>query len=496
MRSYFGRLWRSLTIKKKITTFTAMVFMVCITSLIFDAWIVKYSVVDFNQILEDNSVCINYAQAMETESYLFQNHVQNPEEVSRETLEKAMQETKAAVNALPYDYETIGEQRYSQTWSIRNTYEVYVERRTAFLEKGIDNKSYINDLYELYDMQEYLIRYGDNLTTLTMEDGNEVYGEMLPVLLSMPWLLFIFGCLVVYVLVKLSGVMYRTIVNPVMKLVDASKKIAGNDFFVEDVKVENDDELGELVKAFNKMKFATGEYITALEEKRETLDLLHEEELENLEMEKQLEAMKLELLKSQVNPHFLFNTLNVISGMANLEDAETTETMIKALSSLFRYNLKTSDFEVSLARELKVVEDYMYLQQMRFGDRISYDISCNADEELCIVPAFTFQPLVENCILHGLAGKEEGGKIRIRIYEEKKNLVICIGDNGVGMKPEDLEDLREKLTQQKNPEENRVGIGVGNIYRRIYSMYPGGSMEIYSKYNAGTVVKVVIPQQR
>lgn len=118
--------------------------------------------------------------------------------------------------------------------------------------------------------------------------------------------------------------------------------------------MQNEDELGELVHAFNKMKYATGEYIMALEEKRKTLDLLHEEELEKLETEKRLEMIKLELLKSQINPHFLFNTLNVISGMARLEEAQTTEKMILALSSLFRYNLKTPEQFVLLAKELNV----------------------------------------------------------------------------------------------------------------------------------------------
>lgn len=495
MRKNFGQWWQSLIIKKKIASFTGVVFVVCALSVIFDIWIVKFSLVDFNQILEENAKSIQLVQALESERNIFMDYVQKQENVTWETLEIAIENTQKAVDALPYDYEIVGETRYSQMWSICNMYEVYQQRRIDFLSQGRDNPSYINDLYEIYDIQAYLIKYANNLMTYTLEAGNEVYGQIVPKLLSVPWVIAIFGIILLVIMIKLSDLMNKTIISPVMKLVTTSKKIAENDFFVEDVQVENQDELGELVKAFNKMKFATGEYIMALEEKRKTLDLLHEEELEKLEVENQLEVMKLELLKSQVNPHFLFNTLNVISGMANLEDAETTEKMIKALSSLFRYNLKTSDFEVPLARELKVVEDYMYLQQMRFGERISYDIVCTADEERNIVPAFTFQPLVENCILHGLSRKEEGGRIRVRVRKVEDKLMIYIGDTGRGMTEEELAALREKLQKQKNQEEDHVGIGVGNIYRRIYAMYPEGAMEIYSKYKAGTVVKVVIPQK-
>ena len=246
--------------------------------------------------------------------------------------------------------------------------------------------------------------------------------------------------------------------------------------------------LVNLVRAFNKMKYATGEYIQALEEKRKTLDLLHEEELEKLETEKRLEMTKLELLKSQINPHFLFNTLNVIGGMASLEEAETTEKMIRALSALFRYNLKNQDTEVCLSQELKIMEDYMYLQQMRFGDRITYRKDCSVDADKVIVPAFTFQPLVENAIIHGLSKKEEGGTVRVHIWQKDGFTLITIGDNGLGMDEAALMHLRGELEK----EDGKTGIGLGNIFRRIRAMYQDGNVEIYSKKDVGTVVKIQI----
>ena len=169
MRNYFGQQWQALTIKRKIATFTGVVFVVCALSLIFDVWIVKFSLVDFNQILEENSISIELVQSLEAERSIFMDYVQNPEEVTLEMLEEAMENTQNAVDKLPYDYEAIGEVRYSQTWSIWNVYEVYRERRSNFLEQGRDNPSYINDLYEIYDIQAYLIKYANNMMTDTLE---------------------------------------------------------------------------------------------------------------------------------------------------------------------------------------------------------------------------------------------------------------------------------------------------------------------------------------
>ena len=112
------------------------------------------------------------------------------------------------------------------------------------------------------------------------------------------WLWYL-GIILVTGMMELAALMNQTIISPVVALVKAAQRIAANDFFVEDVQVQNEDELGELVHAFNKMKYATGEYIMALEEKRKTLDLLHEEELGKLETEKRLEMIKLELLKAR-----------------------------------------------------------------------------------------------------------------------------------------------------------------------------------------------------
>lgn len=492
MREQILQKWQSLTITKKIATFTGTVFLIILLSVIFDIWVVRFSLFDFNGILQDNAKTSELVQSLEEESERFRGYIKSPGEEESKLLMETMERTEKAVYDLPFVYSQIGEERYAKTWSIRNSYEVYCTKRDAVLVMEENYPEYINRLYEVYDMQQYIQEYARTLMNDTIEDGSIAYGEKVPGLVSVPLIVILVALILLCGMLELARLMNSTIISPVMELVYASQKIAANDFFVEDVKVENKDEMGELVRAFNKMKYATGEYILALEEKRKTLDLLHAEELEKLETEKQLEAIKLELLKSQINPHFLFNTLNVIGGMANLEDAATTEKMIKALSSLFRYNLKTPQVEVPLVQELKVVEDYMYLQQMRFGSRISYRIVCRVNEELVLIPTFTFQPLVENAIIHGLSPKEEGGQIRIHIWQEDELLCITVGDNGIGMAEDELLILRERLMQG---EDGQVGIGLGNIYRRILTMYQNSKVEVYSKKDAGTVIRIEIPQK-
>jgi Predicted signal transduction protein with a C-terminal ATPase domain len=178
--------------------------------------------------------------------------------------------------------------------------------------------------------------------------------------------------------------------------------------------------------------------------------------------------------------------------MAKLEEAGVTDKMINSLSNLFRYNLKTMETEVPLSHELKIVDDYMYLQQMRFGSRITYEKSVSPESRDVIIPSFSLQPIVENAIIHGLSKKEQGGRIYIRACLRQQMVVISVMDSGAGMDKETLHALREALGMRAT---SRVGIGLGNIYKRVQMMYEDADIQIYSKKNTGTVVQMKLPQR-
>lgn len=496
MRRLLKNTWQSLKIKNKITLYTDIVLFIILLSIFLAVWAIKSSLLDFSAILEDNSLVSDFVQCMEKEADLFERYAKTGKEDVYQELETAIKDTEKMTARLPYDYQKIGAVRYAKTWSILNMYRVYCDSRDRILDMEEKNDDKIGSLYEVYEIQGYLLNYAEQLMRVTLEDSVNDYVGKVKTILFIPVVLIILELIFFLCIRKMSELLNTSIVSPVMDLAEASRKIAENDFFIDDVKIQSQDEMGELVHAFNKMKYATGEYIMALEEKRKALDLYHAEELEKLEMAGRLDAMELDLLKNQINPHFLFNTLNVISGMANLEGAQTTEAMIQSLSYLFRYNLKTPEEKVTLARELKVVRDYMFIQQKRFGNRITYEIDCQTDAETVVIPTFTFQPLVENAIIHGLSDKEEGGHIFIRVRQVMGRICIVVADNGMGMKLADLQDLRNRLRQEETDKSGRNSIGLFNIYKRIHTMYADGKMRIHSKEGVGTIISIRIPDER
>ena len=486
-------IWLTISIKKKIGIFAAMVILIMALSATFSICIMNFSLGGFNTILNDNSRCHDFQEALDLEIESFADYIRDATPDTRDQYVLSCVRTERCLRSLPFDYARIGTERYARTWSILNGYETYQAYRDELAETQVRESDFVERLYRVYKMQEYLQTYARRLVQVTLKEGNDSYQEKVPVFYNMPYLILAISAVLMGFVMFLTKILSNALVSPAVLLAQCARKIAKNDFTGEDPSVENRDEMGELVRAFNKMKRSTKGYIDTLKENHRMSELLHREEIERVEMEKQLSGARLELLKSQINPHFLFNTLNMIACMAKLEEAVTTERMISSMSSLFRYNLKTSEQIVTLARELKVVQDYMYIQQMRFGSRILYSCDLKVDAEQAMIPAFTLQPVVENAMVHGLSKKEQGGRVHVRIWEQGKRLVISVADTGLGMSEERLAEVTEAMKERRI---SRIGIGLGNIYKRIHMMYKQGEFRIASIEGRGTVIQMFIPQEK
>lgn len=473
------------SLRAKVTGWLAAILLVTLISIGIATGTGQWTVTLFDTLMEDNAACYAAQDAIKAETRAFERYVREPSQETEQAYTVACTGTEQSLAALPFAYEKIGEDRYARTWNLRQGYAGYREKRDAFLQLSPADDTYIEQMYAVMDLQDHLAEYALRLTQATLEQENTRYSRQAAGIRHLPWLYLTLFLMAVVLVALLIRVLTRAVVLPLLQLAQASRSIAGGDYTGADLPVASEDEVGRLVGTFNQMKHAMAEHLS-------TLNALHREEVRNLALEKDLEHTRLEVLKSQVNPHFLFNTLNMISCMARLEEASATDQMIVHLGSLFRHNLRTKQQEVTLEEELEGLDDYIYLQQMRFDGRITVEKKIEADPAAVRLPSFTLQPIVENAFSHGLKSCEEGGCILLRVWMQGTRLILTVADNGKGMTPEELDALQEKIAQS---EQTGRSIGLGNISRRIAMLYPDGTMKIYSRPGHGTVIRFEIPQQ-
>lgn len=500
-----------MSISDKVTTFVGALVIALLVAAAFNMYAIRFSTRTMSDILTSTSRCETAQRAMESEETAFHTYIRSRTEENLELLRQAAVHTRSSIDLLPFAYDEIGAERYARTWNIRNAYASYETLRDTVLENYPGDADAVASLYELYNMQGFLVDYCENLSQITVEEGSDAYDEQYPVLHSFPYILIMLSVALLLVVGSLAGFFTSTMIAPITSLAWASMGVMEGDYETPDVVVENRDELGDLVDAFNRMKRAIKNNIKTLEENQSLQERLHSEEIERVNMEKELETIRLDLLQSQINPHFLFNTLNTIAGMAEIEEAGTSAQMIRALSNIFRYNLHTTSQFISLSQELSVMGDYMYLQQMRFGDRLTYEVCLNdVNTDPLMVPVFLLQPLAENAISHGIARKEQGGTVTIEISLDDGILHIKVSDTGVGMTDEvyqqliselesgvhshEVTDPEQNTTDRNESHRNLVGIGIGNIYQRIHRIYHGGDMRISTAEGEGTSIELILPQ--
>lgn len=232
------------------------------------------------------------------------------------------------------------------------------------------------------------------------------------------------------------------------------------------------DEIGQIGVAYNSM----ADSIQNLMEKVYTLELTKKE-------------AEIEILKMQLNPHFLYNTLDTISWLGIVGGNEDISEISVSLARLLRANIK-NDAMITVAEEMDSIKDYLRIQQYRFGDKIEihYDIAAEADE--CYMPNFLLQPLVENSIIHGLENQAGSGDLFLSVQMADKWLRFRIEDNGTGMQKDEVDRLLRECEDMKS----KKSIGLKNVYRRLHLLYGAGcAFHIESAQGEGTKISFKIP---
>lgn len=212
---------------------------------------------------------------------------------------------------------------------------------------------------------------------------------------------------------------------------------------------------------------------------------------------------KIAALQSQINPHFLYNTLECIRSEALLYECQSIADMAKALAAFFRYSISKKENIVTVRDELRNIENYFMIQSYRFENKFSFDIKVSQEDEEVYnyqVPKLSLQPIVENAIFHGLETKVADGKVTIRAYTTDKELVMVISDNGVGIAPDTLLQMQKALRAQGQLEmhkssEHGNGIALYNVNQRIRLLFGETyGLHIYSTKGMGTDVEIWLPK--
>lgn len=257
-----------------------------------------------------------------------------------------------------------------------------------------------------------------------------------------------------------------SVTKPVNNLAVAADEVAKGNFEIETLPVSSNDELGVVTGAFNKMVVSIRQYIEQIKNNMENERRLKENELK---METSLKDAQLKYLQAQINPHFLFNTLNAGAQLAMMEDAEKTYNYIQNTAAFFRYNVREGNTTVTLDDEINLIDHYIYILNVRFSGDIKYEKNIESKTKNVPMPSMILQPIVENSINHGIKEMEGRGKIILHVYEEDDEVYVSVKDNGTGMTKEMIDKvLSEKLKEEEKPAPAGAhGIGMDNVIKRI-----------------------------
>ncbi|MBQ2317952.1 MAG: sensor histidine kinase [Lachnospiraceae bacterium] len=284
----------------------------------------------------------------------------------------------------------------------------------------------------------------------------------------------------------------RGIVAPLTQLSEAATRVGAGNLQQRIPETEAQDEVSIVTRAFNAMLDSLNLYIDKVREGAEKEQQMKEQELL---MENHLKEAQLRFLQAQINPHFLFNSLNAGVQLAEMEDDEKTAVFLGKMADFFRYNVKKGTEDARIEEELSIVENYIYILNVRFAGEIIFTKEVDEGALNFRMPSMILQPLVENAVNHGIRDMIGEGWIRLTIQNDPDRVKIVIEDNGKGMDALQIQKIMERV--ETIHEDDSTGIGLDNVISRLSLYYDDVNVvEIVSPgENQGTKVILRLPKK-
>lgn len=284
--------------------------------------------------------------------------------------------------------------------------------------------------------------------------------------------------------------------DPMHRLALMAGELSAGNFDVEDISVPAITEVSEVIKAFNTMKNDIHQYILEIQRQKSIEQGYMNEKLRNMKMEELLKRMELYTMQAQMNPHFLFNTINTGVQLAIVEDADKTAEFMENLATFFRHNIRERKLIVPLRHEIEGLQSYFYILKIRFPRTFTFTLDIPEELlDLCSVPALILQPLVENSVIHAFKGARQSGKITVSVRRKENFIQLSVRDNGIGIPREIADSLLKRYSWDQ--EHTSKLMGLENVIQRLYFFYPEEKdiVSIKSEPNQGTEVLISISME-
>lgn len=365
--------------------------------------------------------------------------------------------------------------------NIRHMSEYYLEEvaQTIEAKRGRNVEKYRLHYENATRMYKYIGTYISNLNMEQFRSNSERYSD-----LQRRFRLFETVSVAAILLVMVSNMgmiisFVGAVIRPLKKLAGQADEVAKGNFDIALLPVESRDEVGVVTGAFNSMVVSIGRYIERIRESMEAERALKERELL---MEGHLKDARLKYLQAQINPHFLFNTLNAGAQLAMMEGADRTYDYIQKVAQFYRYNMKKSEETVTVAEEVEMVDSYIYILNVRFAGDIHYEKRIEESLLSVEMPGMILQPIVENCVNHGIREMGDKGRILLSLYEKEGQVCLSVKDNGVGMSRETIDKVMSGTYREEDMAGGGNGVGMDNVISRM-KLFAGNAavMSIYSE---------------
>lgn len=476
---FMRRLWGRMSIKLKCVLLMG-------TMLVFVWLLVVAAMLQLHSFSRESAVIMNeyiditgFMDTFSAENVSLEEFIRPlPPSGAQEAYLEAIAKTDEQLLALQPDISRDVRGEYALKRAICNAMEHYRNSQEILLDIQ-DQEHLVKQYLSLKTQAAYIDGYTRDLLHSRMVQGGDQWNQIAAANASSIRQLAGFMVAATVLMVLALLLFTRSIIKPLTDLGCAADTISTGCYDAPPLEIQSMDELGRTARSFNQMQMEIRRAIDTLEKQSEMEKHLLEKEVEAAQMQRRLQEGRFAQLQSQINPHFLFNTLNTIAALAQEEDAPLSENLITRLSRFFRYSLESDEKIVPLGREIWLLRDYMELQETRYGERIAMEIVSDPALEDVTVPKFILQPLVENAILHGLKECAGGGHIRVRTRRGRRGVTITVTDNGCGFD-----------TRHLPAGEGHQSVGLDNIRERME--LSGGRLDVFSIPGLGTTARITI----